>query len=92
VVALLEIQTAINDMHKETTAILIIKLIPLLIIKSDPIKGPVASPIFEINPARAAICPWISKVAHRPSMYGMVKPQAIPVNVLAIKYIDTLSE
>ena len=83
-VALLESQTAIKDIHKETTAI--------LIKKSDPIKGPVASPIFEINPARAAICQWVSKVEHRPSMYGIVKPQAIPVNVLAIKYNGTLSE
>ena len=70
----------------------IIKLNPYSIIKREPINGPVARPIFDINPANAATCPCLSKDAHKPKIYGIVNPHAIPVTEFAMKYIVTFSE
>jgi hypothetical protein len=77
---------------RDTNATFIINPIPSSIIKIDAINGPLARPILEINPAKATICPCVSNVEHSPRIYGIEKPQAIPVTVLAIKYIKTLSE
>jgi hypothetical protein len=74
-----------NASNNAIVAKFIIKLNPCESINKAPTSGPDAKPNFETKPAKAAICPNLSNVAHKPSKYGMVKPHAIPVKVLAIK-------
>ena len=76
---------SIHPSNRPKAARFIITLNPKSIIRNDAISGPLARPILETNPANAAICPYLSKVAAKPRRYGITKPHVIPVTELAIK-------